>query len=213
MKKINQSGFAVVEIVVAVVILALIGGVGYYVYHSNQQTDKKLDNLSSNLQKNPATSPTKPDNSVASTQPKQKYLVIKQWGVELPLSASISDAYYLNYNGSFGLGTRSLTALDSSCAPNGDAPSSIDRQSVASHDANQAKVANNNWGGGFEPQVFSTRVGNYYYQFSHAQAACSQASTSTAKGQAKFNAASNKQRADMTAFTTAFTGLKAAPDN
>jgi len=39
----SQTGFAVIELVVLVVVLALAGGAGYYIWHTNQQSQVKLD--------------------------------------------------------------------------------------------------------------------------------------------------------------------------
>ena len=39
MKKLtDQSGFSAVEVVLVMVIVAIVGGVGYYVYHANNKT-------------------------------------------------------------------------------------------------------------------------------------------------------------------------------
>lgn len=40
--KVNQKGFSVVEGLLVIIALTLVGGIGYYVYQSNQ--DKKTDN-------------------------------------------------------------------------------------------------------------------------------------------------------------------------
>lgn len=42
--KQNQKGFSAVEALLVLVILALIGGVGYYVYKSRQEANKSQDN-------------------------------------------------------------------------------------------------------------------------------------------------------------------------
>jgi hypothetical protein len=40
MKKLSQSGFAAVETVLLVVIVAAIAGIGYYVWHTHNNVDK-----------------------------------------------------------------------------------------------------------------------------------------------------------------------------
>ena len=47
---INQKGFTVIEGLLVFVIVAIIGGTGYYVYHSNKQADKNLKNASSSAE-------------------------------------------------------------------------------------------------------------------------------------------------------------------
>src|SRR5204862_168293 len=42
MKK-NQSGFAAIEAVLILVIVGIIGGTGYFVWHAKQNADKSLD--------------------------------------------------------------------------------------------------------------------------------------------------------------------------
>jgi uncharacterized protein YxeA len=53
MKKLNKKGFGVVEVLLIFVIVALIGGVGFYIYSKNQNdnTDKLLSDITVNLQK------------------------------------------------------------------------------------------------------------------------------------------------------------------
>lgn len=45
--KTKQNGFAVLESLLILVIIAIIGGTGYYVWRSKNQTNKTLDNASS----------------------------------------------------------------------------------------------------------------------------------------------------------------------
>jgi hypothetical protein len=44
MKKSGQSGFAVIEAVLVLVIVGILGFTGYFVWHAKQSTDKSLDN-------------------------------------------------------------------------------------------------------------------------------------------------------------------------
>lgn len=53
MKSLNQKGFAAVETLLVVVILAALLGVGYYVWHANQQTRATLDAASKVAQSGP----------------------------------------------------------------------------------------------------------------------------------------------------------------
>lgn len=168
MKIRNQSGFAAVEAVLVVIVLGIVGFTGYYVYHAKQNTDKTL-NVSNKDSVSPVPKHTtsKPTNSTSSSS-KPKTLAIKEWGVEIPLSADILDAYYVGpYNVTDGayikVGTHALAALDSGCAADGPAFTSISRETVSAHEQN--------FGNG--PDQNNTLVGNYYYGFYSAQAACS----------------------------------------
>jgi hypothetical protein len=60
MKKLNQSGFSIIEAVLLLVILAIIGGTGYFVWHTKQNTDKSLTNTAKSA---PAISKSKDTNA------------------------------------------------------------------------------------------------------------------------------------------------------
>lgn len=70
MKKQSQSGFAVVELVVVVVILAAIAGVGYYIWNSHKTNTPAASNTSTTSSlgyQSPTTStPTAPQVNSAS---------------------------------------------------------------------------------------------------------------------------------------------------
>ena len=53
----NQAGFSVVEVFVIIVILAIIGFAGYFVYHSEHNSDKDHDKTASQVNKDTNTSP------------------------------------------------------------------------------------------------------------------------------------------------------------
>ena len=90
----NQKGFTTVEGLLILVIVAIIGGTGYYVYHSQKQTDKTLDSAANTSQSavNQKTTAAK-TTQAASTG----YLVIKEWGVKFKEDSSSTDAYYKFY--------------------------------------------------------------------------------------------------------------------
>ncbi|HET9098262.1 MAG TPA: hypothetical protein VFN51_01450 [Candidatus Saccharimonadales bacterium] len=68
MKKQKQSGFAAVELVLAVVLIAAIAGVGYYVWHSHkaQPTTTASNTSIPGYQSPPVTTPAAPQISQAS---------------------------------------------------------------------------------------------------------------------------------------------------
>lgn len=49
MKKLNSQGFGAVEMLLVVIIVGLIGGVGYFVYNSQKAINKSLDKANSSL--------------------------------------------------------------------------------------------------------------------------------------------------------------------
>lgn len=89
MKKHNEKGMSAIEGLLIIVLVAIIGFVGWYVWHSKQNADNSLKQASKSSSSQAATIKKGP------TQTKQRYLDIKEWGIKLPLSASIEDAYYV----------------------------------------------------------------------------------------------------------------------
>lgn len=85
MKK-TQSGFALVESLLIILILVIIGFGGYYVWHSQQQTNKTLSTAASTSQKAASTE--------ASNASAQKYLTIKEWGIKFTADKNSQDAYF-----------------------------------------------------------------------------------------------------------------------
>lgn len=113
MKQKTQSGFAHVGLVLLlVIVLGVVGGGGFYIWHKNHE--KKNTNTSQSTSKTakvtnyaeclkakgsivqdsyPAICVTKDKQSF--TQPiEQKYLTIKEWGVKIPLAESVTDTDY-----------------------------------------------------------------------------------------------------------------------
>jgi len=83
------------EIILIFVILGIAGFTGWYVWHSKKNTNKTYDNSSKSSQAK-ATNAKKSKPS----PPPQQYLVIKEWGVKIPLATSIKGAYYTISNSS-----------------------------------------------------------------------------------------------------------------
>src|SRR5690348_1604483 len=90
MKRVQgkQAGFNIVELLVVIVVIGLIGTAGWLVYQHNRAkiTGAAAGNQATNQQS--STTTTQPASTVV-------YLDIKEWGVKLPLSGSIKDAYYV----------------------------------------------------------------------------------------------------------------------
>ena len=57
--KTNQKGFAALEAVLIVIIVALIAGVGYYVWHANRNAKATLDAASKSAQNSPSKTTSK----------------------------------------------------------------------------------------------------------------------------------------------------------
>jgi uncharacterized protein (UPF0333 family) len=92
----NQKGFTAVEGLLIVLILVVIGAVGYMVYHNNHKF--KTVSVSTTANNKPALS------TKTTTKPTQKYITISAWGVRVPYS-----------------GNDTLSVANQTCAENGDA--------------------------------------------------------------------------------------------
>jgi hypothetical protein len=103
MKKLNgQKGFTAVAGLLLLVIVGIIGGTGWYVWRAQQSVSESSKNtdytVTTGVAK--ASESTKP-----ATQSTTSYLVIKEWGVKLPLYNDDSNAYY-TYNSSASLNVK-----------------------------------------------------------------------------------------------------------
>jgi Tfp pilus assembly protein PilW len=93
--KRNQKGFSAVEGLLIVIIIGMLGGVGYYVWHANRQANNTLD-TAAKVSQNAPTVTSKTQNKGAN---KPKNLEISEYKIKVPLSSTIQDAYYLDVKG------------------------------------------------------------------------------------------------------------------
>jgi hypothetical protein len=172
MKKFDQRGTGIIEVLLILVIVGMVGFMGWYVWHSRQSTEATLKKAAT---QSSATAPKAKTSTSASG--KTDYLVITEWGVKLPLETAIKDAYYYrntqdpNLKNYVYLGTHSLTAQSAACAPEHISLGVIGRQTEAEHATNAAQ------GSAADAPVYSLKVGNYYYGYTHPQAACGDTDT------------------------------------
>jgi hypothetical protein len=158
----HQSGFSTVAILLIVLVIGIVGATGFFVYQHNRP---KLSNAASNpsqpsSQQTTTPTPTPPASTVA-------YLTIKEWGVKLPLSDAIKDAYYTPAVGSSKgpdgqpntllLGLRSLDS--SGCAAtNTTAFAQIFRALPTERDGVTGKLLTQEYPDG-------VTIGNYFYAY------------------------------------------------
>lgn len=137
MKKLNQSGLGAIEIILIVVIIGILGAVGWFVYDRNQ--DKNSNNTTTTTT---TTTPTSESTSTTQqytpssessetklvtnpvTQP--GYLVIKEWGVKIKMSAYDKVTYEYgpaatddigSYDSSVTVAIKSELLTDKGCGP------------------------------------------------------------------------------------------------
>ncbi len=164
----KQKGFGLVPVLL-VLLVSVIGFAGYYVW--NAQHEKKENTVQQTAQKQVSSNNTKPVEA-PKTADTQKYLVIKEWGVKIPLTSGIEDAgYTTNPNGpaeteqSVWIYKKAYVDISSSC----DKLSNITRFSNPS--------AKTDWYGdistlGERYKNISYKIGNYYYAPVGPQSPC-----------------------------------------
>lgn len=86
MKKTNQFGFSPIAILLVLILVVLVGLTGYYVF--NTQKNKSAETPA------PASATATP--AQPSSQNTQKYLVIKEWGVSVPVAVENSVEYQIS---------------------------------------------------------------------------------------------------------------------
>lgn len=156
----TQKGFALIESLLIILILTIIGFGGYYVWHTQKQTDKTN---SDTLKASQSTTVPSSDNSPVA------YLTIKEWGVRMKLSNETTSLYYAikpdDPNVAY-LGFRTIDKIAPSCAADQHSLALIFRQTPAQHDEN-VKSSN-----GLPADIGTTKIGDYYYGYEHSHAAC-----------------------------------------
>lgn len=159
----KQKGFGLVPVLMVLILVSVIGFAGYYVW--NNQYKKKETTQQPETQKPINTNSVKPTETTkpSTSADNQNYLVIKEWGVKIPLTSDIEDAgYTINPNGpaeteqSVWIYKKAYVDISSSC----DKLYNITRFSNPS-----AKI---DWYGdistlGERYKNISYKIGNYYY--------------------------------------------------
>ncbi|MDB5163618.1 MAG: hypothetical protein JWS12_235 [Candidatus Saccharibacteria bacterium] len=118
MKKLNSKGFSAVEALLILIIVGVIGFVGWYVYKSQKDTNKTLNNTSQGASTPQKVTKTPTSSSPQSMTTTQKSLTVKEWGVQVPLDANTTDLYYTLNNSVASFRTKQLDTLLPSCTTN-----------------------------------------------------------------------------------------------
>ncbi len=179
--KSSQSGFGILELLLIVLMAGIIGGTGYYVWRSYNQTNNSLKAVASStnqlIKRKTTSSTTATTVKPVATASTDQYLVIKEWGVRMKLSPELADAYYAfapNETTSAYLSTKSLVAVAPSCAPLATSIGAIYRQTEAEYQAaSQASSGDNPPG--------NIKIGKYHYGFLGTQAGCFDSSNTAAQ--------------------------------
>jgi len=160
------KSYSVFKFVLIILFVALCSGGVYYWQHSKVTSlnvqETGLINQIAKLQKEIKTT-TSTSSSTTPSSPTS--LVIQEWGIKMPLSSPISDAYYYFNNGYAYLSVQSLS--NTQCAANSTSEGVIGRFSPTDLDPQTNKTLLS------EHSTDSVRVGSYYYFYTHPQSGCS----------------------------------------
>lgn len=180
-----QKGFTTIEVLLLLIILAIIGGTGYYVWHSRQQADQTLNTASNE------TSAVKVNNQSKSGTASTKYFTISQWGVRAPQSGDITLEYAIvKGNGGPDYAKFSSAQLDkigNTCKTSADYGGIIDRYSSSEH----FLVGDGGVDSGKTAAQYATtlqagtyaHVGDFYYFYESPQALCPDIQSNDTNGQ------------------------------
>lgn len=164
-KVLNQKGFAAIEAILIVIILAIIGGTGYYVYQAN--------NKATNTQNNAHT-----DAESAVTH-KTKYVTLKEWDVRAPYSGKLHLSYTIKSEAggvTFAAFTSSeLTDQGGLCASSPDYGGTIVRYPADAKMLSDSGETLDQTASAYAATLDKTdyaHVGDYYFFYTSPQAAC-----------------------------------------
>lgn len=207
MNKIRkENGFSAVEGLLIVIIIAMIAGVGYYVWHANKTANDTLSSANQVAQNSPAVKGTKKSTSTAPSS-NNSYFVVNEWGVRAPYSGSLHLSYTFKHDTGtvtyVALSSSELNAEGSTCASDPTYGGTIERylstdkmldssgQPLSQTAAQYAATAN---------KSTYAYVGNYYYFYTKPQSVCGSS-----------QAAQNVQTETESAFSNLVSKLQTVP--
>lgn len=171
--KLTKKGFTIVPVLLMILILAIVGGTGYYVYHANKNTKETLDAATKSAQSTPKKTTKKKTTSAAV-----KYLTIKEWGVRAPYSGKLTLEYSVGANSKqpyMQFSSAELDAKDPQCKSSADYGGAITRYKSTDH----VLTEDDSDTGQTSAEAVTTskslaysHIGDYYYFYSQPQADC-----------------------------------------
>lgn len=204
--KKNEAGFSAVEMTLVIVIVALIGAVGWLVYKNHHKTTTAAITSTATSSTKPATStktttsatqPTTSSNkpTTCTTSPASNkesdasYLTITQWGVRAPYTSSDTLSYVICDNDTNTAVIISKNMSDNfGCSGANDLPSGAGQifrglASAADDSENSPTPPKYAQDAQRDPTDFK-QVGNYVYSFVRDEAACQANPTDAGGGSA-----------------------------
>ncbi len=175
-KQMNQKGFAAVEAVLLVVILAMLGGTGYYIWHANKTASTTYDTASKISESSSSQKASNKATSSAQSFP------IKEWKVQAKYSGD-QKLHYIFENDSLGytsalFSSDALDAADPLCK-NGAYGGVITRYKssdkfLAGDGEIDSGMTAAQTAASLQPGQYG-HVGDYYYFYTSPQGFCAEA--------------------------------------
>lgn len=88
--KVNQKGFSAVEILVTVVVVGLLGAVGWLVYDRQKSNTSETSNTLASTQKKEEV----PKQNTKKTDFNEGYVVVKEWGLRFKTPSGLTNVRY-----------------------------------------------------------------------------------------------------------------------
>lgn len=164
----KQKGFAVLESLLILIIIAIISGTGWYAWQTKSQADKTLSQANQTSQNSPVPVILNTGTSKESND-KLSYLDISCYKVKMALPGSISDLYYyypLDCPGPGAFGVKSLDSVPG-CKPSvgeRNVITGVATLSIDIYDSMRIKDGGNPDKSGFKDNPNAVRVGNNYFE-------------------------------------------------
>jgi len=172
----NQSGFAHLMVVTTVLALAVIGLLGFVFWQNfiQPKTDSAKSGSSTVDDKSKTTPST--NTPAVTTDANKDYLVLDDWGVKFKLPTNLGNnqiKYYQKTNTYSGdryyeFSTSRVEALGGACLSTDPSYTSLGALSRMTSPSTATASA---------PELAS-KIGDYYYYYSHPQAGCSDSNAS-----------------------------------
>lgn len=168
MKKLlnSENGSSAVETLLIVVIVGLVGFVGWYVYHSNKNANATL---------NAAAKDSRGSVKFTKQPSKANYFTIKEWGVRAPYNGSLTLEYQRNSSNSsvMMLSSSQLNAGGPSVCTTADGAAGyvqryLPTDEVAPGETAQQFLSQNFVASNSKAPAYA-KVGDYYYIYSTGQ--------------------------------------------
>jgi len=128
--KQNESGFSAVEVVLVLIIVVLLGVVGWFVYKNQKKTSPSTTTTTSTT--TPTSTKTTTTPAPISTQPKDQNVVkLQELGIQITVPDTLKDLTYSSKKSTGNeysdstlayFSTQALTAKDSRCSSSGGNP-------------------------------------------------------------------------------------------